>query len=71
MLAAFDTPFNALIKPGILTQIIIGIQIINDCGLGSSGLDQFPRDFQSIFILQQTLLSFLYSVHNYIESKIH
>ena len=28
MLAAFDTPFNALIKPGIFTQIIIGIQII-------------------------------------------
>ena len=35
MLAAFDTPFNALIKPGILTQIIIGIRIITDFGLGS------------------------------------
>lgn len=45
MLAAFDTPFNALIKPGILTQIIIVIQIITNFGLGSSGLDLIPRDF--------------------------
>ena len=43
MLAAFDTPFNALIKPGILTRIIIGIQIITDFRL--VGLDQIPRDF--------------------------
>ena len=35
MLAAFDTPFNALIKPGILTQIIIGIQIITEFWKGS------------------------------------
>ena len=35
MLAAFDTPFNALIKPGILTQIIIGIHIITEFWKGS------------------------------------